>query len=45
MPITAAVDAVVNRGEPLDDVIRKLLARPSGEETVGLPGQGRASET
>ncbi len=45
MPIAAAVDAVVNRGEPLDDVIRKLLARPSGEETVGLPGQGRASET
>ena len=41
MPIAAAVDAVVNRGEPVDEVIRGLLARPFGEETFGTPGKLR----
>ena len=45
MPIAAAVDAVVNLGEPLDEVIRGLLARPFGEEAIGFPGQGSASGT
>jgi len=45
MPIAAAVDAVVNRGEPVDDMIRGLLARPFGEETFGIPGESDASGT
>lgn len=35
MPISAAVDAVLNHGADLDDAIAGLLARPLGAENMG----------
>ncbi|MBM3488440.1 MAG: NAD(P)H-dependent glycerol-3-phosphate dehydrogenase, partial [Alphaproteobacteria bacterium] len=34
MPIAAAVDAVLNRGAPIDAVVGALLARPFRDETI-----------
>ena len=38
MPIVAAVDAVLNRGEPIDSAIEALLSRPFRAETVTRQG-------
>jgi len=34
MPIAQAVDAILHRGEPIDEAIRHLLARPFRAETI-----------
>jgi len=37
MPISAAVDAIVNRGADIDSTIAGLLERPFTQEATGLP--------